>query len=518
MALPATVGPQALGPLLVAARQLVPRLLGTGHVVTEHGGQELGPPAVLAWWRRHRNQPRRHRRRGSGQRSGEVKATCTGGIAVPEGLGGVGRAGDQLLDLVGVEVALPEQGSRRSGRHGGREGRAGADAVARRQGVAALGPRGRTAGGQDRDHAAAGSDQVGLGHPLRGRPAGGPGRHGVVGTSARTAFREPADRQQQRVEAWRADRALGAAVAGGHDHDDAPHPELLQRPRERVELVGQRAAGGQREVDHVDLRVGGHGLQAQEDAHEAGAAVVPGHPDVEHLRCRCDTGVPAPGRGAAPGDQAGHEGPVAVPVAGALPGDVDVREAPGEVGDVGDAGVDHGHLHAPPVPHAGGGGCRGQAERLADGGRRPTRIGRSGQAQRPIGNHDVGRREHRVAGEVGADPAHERQPVENGSPGGLHRGRDTGQAGLPRGHDDAYERARVRHGCGSEGRAQHGKGGGHRHRQRQQGPAVRTGSGGGGHRGPRPARGAPRRGRRSGTRRPRHLARAGAAPRSRWRP
>ena len=135
-------------------------------------------------------------------------------------------------------------------------------------------------------------------------------------------------------------------VAGGYDDRDPLPPQGLQGHGERVDLVRQRAAGGQRQVDDVDLGVGRDCLQSLEDRHEVGAAVVAGDPHVEHVRAGGDAGVGAAGGGAVTGDQAGHEGAVAVAVAGPVAGDVDVGEAAGQVGDIGDAGVDDGDRHA----------------------------------------------------------------------------------------------------------------------------------------------------------------------------
>ena len=204
----------------------------------------------------------------------EVQTTgaCRGRVGEPGGA--VGRARQDRLDLVGGELGagVEQVGDDAAGQRGRHRGAAAEEVV-----VADPAARVRVvddrAGSAQRDQVRAGRDQVRLGDALRGRAARGEGRDHVVETRAVAGLVQRADGQQRRVVARGADGGRAGAVVAGRHHDDDPVvPERVEREAQRVELVGDRAAGRQREVQDPDverLLRPGHGLQAAQHARPA---------------------------------------------------------------------------------------------------------------------------------------------------------------------------------------------------------------------------------------------------------
>jgi hypothetical protein len=161
------------------------------------------------------------------------------------------------------------------------------------------------AGGAQADQADARRDQVRLGPPGEVGPAAAPGRDRAGGV-------DRADGHHVAVEAGGVDPA--ALVAAGGDHGDAIGPEPLDRLGEGCSgrVVGR---GAERDVEdaQVEAVAGGVGeLHGRQDLAEGGGAVGPGDLEVDQVHAGGDPGRPA--ALAAPGDQPGHEGAVAVGV------------------------------------------------------------------------------------------------------------------------------------------------------------------------------------------------------------
>src|SRR5918993_2757611 len=194
------------------------------------------------------------------------------------------------------------------------------------------------------------------------RPTPGATRSGLageVGAAAAPGRHRPgavdgADGEHVRVQPG----GLGPAapVAGGGDHGDPVGPEPLDRLGEgrggRVVGRGAERDVEDPEVEAVAGRVGE--LEGGPDLAEGGGGPVgPGHLEVDQVGAGGDPGRPA--GLAAPGDQPGHEGAVAVGVGEApLAGQVGAgHHPPGQVAAGRDPGVEH------PDPDADVGGVRG---------------------------------------------------------------------------------------------------------------------------------------------------------------
>ena len=160
---------------------------------------------------------------------------------------------------------------------------------------------------------------------------------------------------------------LAAIIAGGHHDHDAGQPGTLDGVGERIRRGGQRRAAAVRQVEHLDVQLGGvvgDPVDAGDHLGDVDGARVVGHLHRHDARPRRHTHEPLGVRGGlrrvgarrGAGDDAGHVGAVAerVDEAGLVDAGLSRQIDDGddllrERLDRRDAGVDHGHVHAGPV-------------------------------------------------------------------------------------------------------------------------------------------------------------------------
>ncbi|CAA9334656.1 MAG: hypothetical protein AVDCRST_MAG16-1477 [uncultured Frankineae bacterium] len=363
---------------------------------------------------------------------------------------GHGRGGghEHALDLVGGQTRARGEQERHGARGDGRRlRRAGAPDVARRHQRLGVGGLDGRAGRAEGDHRAAGRHQVRLGQTRGGGAARGPAGHVVVGGVGVALVVERSDGDDQRVVARLGDRAgRGAAVAGGDDHDDALGPQALHGVVDRVDRRGLRRGDAPRQVQHADavlLLVGGDPVHRLQDRRDVDDTVAPGDLDGDDVGSGGDTGVRTAGAGggggAVPGDQARHDGPVAVGVDQArLAREVrSVHQASLEVRQRRHAGVEDGDADALAVVAARP--ARHGLHRLGEG-RGGARLvpGVVHEATLAVGRHGpdlrgVGEAAQLRGGDDRRDAVHQRQCAQDPAARGPDR---VGHAGAA-GHDDA---------------------------------------------------------------------------------